>query len=207
MFDRHLLPLQRRLLHPLARRIAARGIAADAISLAGFALGLAGVALLAVGQFGPALGFLLANRALDGLDGEVARLHGPTDRGAFLDLSLDFVFYALVPLGFALHDPAANGLAAAALVVSFVGTGSSFLAFAVIAERRGLRSTAFPQKGLYYLGGLAEGAETILVFVLMCLLPEHFAALAWAFAALCAVGTVLRWRWGYVMFEDRGGEP
>jgi phosphatidylglycerophosphate synthase len=206
VFDRHLLPLQRRLLHPLACRLATRGIAADAISLVGFALGLAGVALLAVGQFGPALAFLLANRAFDGLDGEVARLHGPTDRGAFLDLSLDFVFYALVPLGFALHDPAANGLAAAALVVSFVGTGSSFLAFAVIAERRGLRSTAFPQKGLYYLGGLAEGAETILVFVLMCLLPAHFPVIAWGFAALCAVGTVLRWQWGYATFKDGGDE-
>lgn len=204
MFDRHLLPLQRRLLHPLARRIAAAGVTADAVSLVGFGLGLGGVALIAMGQFGLALGLILANRLLDGLDGEIARLSGPTDRGAFLDLSLDFVFYALVPLGFAIHDSAANGLAAAALVVSFVGTGSSFLAFAAIAERRSLTSTAFPQKGLYYLGGLAEGAETILVFVLMCLLPAHFPAIAWAFAALCAVGTVLRWRWGYVTFTDEG---
>ncbi len=204
MFDRHLLPLQRRVLHPIARRIAAAGVTADAISLLGFGLGVGGVAFIAIGQFGLALGLILANRLLDGLDGEIARINGPTDRGAFLDLSLDFLFYALVPLGFAVHDPAANGLAAAALVAAFVGTGSSFLAFAVIAERRGLRSTAFPQKGLYYLGGLAEGAETILVFVLMCLLPAHFAAIAWAFAALCAVGTVLRWRWGYVTFTDEG---
>ena len=204
MFDRHLLPLQRRVLHPIARRIAAAGVAADAVSLLGFGLGVGGVALIAIGQFGLALGLILANRLLDGLDGEIARLNGPTDRGAFLDLSLDFLFYALVPLGFAVHDPAANGLAAAGLVAAFVGTGSSFLAFAVIAERRGLRSTAFPQKGLYYLGGLAEGAETVLVFVLMCLLPAHFAAIAWAFAALCAVGTVLRWRWGYVTFTDEG---
>jgi len=202
MFDRHLLPLQRRVLHPIARHIAAAGVAADAVSLLGFGLGVGGVALIAIGQFGLALGLILANRLLDGLDGEIARLNGPTDRGAFLDLSLDFLFYALVPLGFAVHDPAANGLAAAALVASFVGTGSSFLAFAVIAERRGLTSTAFPQKGLYYLGGLAEGAETILVFVLMCLLPAHFAAIAWAFAALCTLGTVLRWRWGYVTFTD-----
>jgi phosphatidylglycerophosphate synthase len=204
MFDRHLLPLQRRLLHPLARRIAASGVTADAVSLVGFGLGVGGVALIAMGQFALALALILANRLLDGLDGEVARLNGPTDRGAFLDLSLDFVFYALVPLGFAIHDPAANGLAAAALVVSFVGTGSSFLAFAAIAERRCLTSTAFPQKGLYYLGGLAEGAETILAFVLMCLLPAHFPTIAWAFAALCAVGTLLRWRWGYVTFTDEG---
>lgn len=206
MFDRHLLPLQRRLLHPLARRIAAAGVSADAVSLIGFGVGLGGVALITAGEFGFALALILANRLFDGLDGEIARLNGPTDRGAFLDLSLDFVFYALVPLGFALHDPAGNGLAAAALVVSFVGTGSSFLAFAAIAERRGLRSTAFPQKGLYYLGGLAEGAETILAFGLMCLLPAHFPVIAWGFAALCAFGTVLRWRWGYVTFTDDGSD-
>ena len=203
MFDRHIAPIQRRLLRPFARRIAAAGIAADTVSLAGFAVGAAAVPFLAAGQFGVALALVLANRILDGLDGEVARIDGPTDRGAFLDLSLDFVFYALVPLGFALHEPAANGLAATVLTVSFIGTGSSFLAFAAIAERRGLRSAAFPHKGLYYLGGLAEGAETIVVFALMCLLPAYFVPLAWGFAAICALGTVLRWRWGYVAFAGR----
>lgn len=207
MFDRHILPLQRRLLAPLAERIAGASVAADTVSVTGFAFGLAAVACLAAGWFGAALVLILVNRLLDGLDGEVARVKGPTDRGAFLDLSLDFVFYALVPLGFALHDPVANGLAAAALVTSFVGTGSSFLAFAAIAERRGLRSTAFPQKGLYYLGGLAEGAETIAVFVAMCLLPEHFATIAWAFAAVCGLATVLRWWWGYRTFRDSSEAP
>lgn len=206
MFDRHLLPLQQRLLHPLARLLAARGVTADALTLAGFALGLAAVACLAAGAFWAALVLVLANRLLDGLDGEVARITGPTDRGAFLDLSLDFAFYALVPLGFALQDPAANGLAAAALIASFVGTGSSFLAFAVIAERRGLRSAAFPRKGVYYLGGLAEGAETILVFVAMCLWPQHFAVIAWGFAGVCAVATVLRWHLGFRAFSAEGDE-
>jgi hypothetical protein len=61
----------------------------------------------------------------------------PTDRGAFLDITLDFLFYASIPLAFALADPAANALPAAVLLAAFIGTGSSFLAFAVLAERRG----------------------------------------------------------------------
>lgn len=203
MIDAYLLPLQRAAMRPLARRLADRGIGADAISVAGFALGLGAVASLALGWFWAALVLMLANRAMDGLDGAVARITGPTDRGAFLDIALDFVFYALVPVGFALHDPMANALPAAVLIAAFVGTGSSFLAFAAIAAKRGRTAQAFPQKGIYYLGGLTEGFETIAVFVLMCLWPDLFPVLAWIFAAACAVTTVLRWRMGWTAFDTR----
>lgn len=200
MFDARLQPALRRAYARPAAALHRRGVSADAVSLTGFALGALALPALAAGLVPLALALILLNRMADGLDGAVARLSGPTDRGAFLDIALDFVFYALVPLGFAVLDPAANALAAAALIASFVGTGSSFLAFASIAARRGLTATGFPGKGLYYLGGLTEGAETILVFVLMCLFPDWFAALAWGFAALCALSTLLRWRAGWVAF-------
>jgi hypothetical protein len=87
------------------------------------------------------------------------------------------------------------------LLVSFIGTGSSFLAFAIIAEKRGLSSAAFPSKGLYYLGGLTEGTETIVVFTAMCLWPDQFAAIAWLFAALAAITTLSRWWWGWRVFS------
>lgn len=200
MFDAKLLPLQRRLIHPLAERLHARGISADAITLAGFALGLVGVAGAACGAVWLALAGLVANRLADGLDGEVARLAGPTDRGAFLDIALDFLFYALFPLGFAIADPVANALPAAVLVASFVGTGSSFLAFSIIAERRGITSEDYPSKGIFYLGGLTEGAETIGLFVLVCLLPGLFPVLALAFAAACFLTTLTRWLAGWRLF-------
>ena len=94
-------------------------------------------------------------------------------------------------------DPAANALAAAALLASFMGTGSSFLAFAVLAEKRGLTDTALPDKSFYFLGGLTEATETIAVFAAMCLWPSVFAPLAWGFAALCGVTTALRIGWGW----------
>lgn len=200
MIDRYLVPPMGIALRGPAEWLAARGVRADWITLAGFGIGVLAVPALAMGWHGVALALIAFNRLADGLDGAVARVAGPTDRGAFLDIALDFVFYALVPLGFALADPGANAVAALFLVAGFVGTGSSFLAFSVIAERRGLSARDYPGKGIHYLGGLTEGFETIAVFVAMCLMPEAFAVLAYGFAAACAVTTLTRWWAGWRMF-------
>ena len=175
-----------------AGKLASAGIGADQVTVAGFAIGIAGSAAIALGHFTIGLIGLLLGRICDGIDGSLARATRPTDRGAFLDITLDFVFYASVPLAFALADPDANALAAAVLLTGFVGTASSFLAFATIAAQRGLKSDAFPSKGIYYLGGLAEATETIVVFVVMCLWPQHFAAVAYVFASLCLITTATR---------------
>lgn len=200
MIDALILPAQRRALNPLARALHRRGVTADRISLTGFAVGIMAVPALALGWFWVALALILANRLADGLDGAVARLSAPTDRGAFLDIALDFVFYAVIPLGFALADPAANALPAAVLIAAFVGTGSSFLAFAVIAAKRGLRAEDYPTKGIFYLGGLTEGFETIALFIAMCLFPSQFPVLAYGFAAACALTTLTRWWQGWRAF-------
>jgi phosphatidylglycerophosphate synthase len=200
MIDRHLLPLQRRVLAPAAAMLVARGVSADRITLAGFAIGALALPALWLGWNHLALGLIVLNRIADGLDGAVARMVGPTDRGAFLDIALDFVFYALIPLGFALGDPAQNALPAAVLIAAFVGTGSSFLAFATIAAQRGISAAAYPSKGIYYLGGLTEGAETIAFLAAICLWPAAFPLLATLFAAACAVTTLTRWRMGWVAF-------
>ena len=203
MIDRHLLPIQHRLLAPAARWLAGRGVSADTVTFASFAIGMTVVPLIASGRFGAGLAAILANRLLDGLDGAIARVVGATDRGAFLDIALDFFFYAAIPLAFALADPAANALAATALVVAFVGTGSSFLAFATIAAKRGIGAADFPDKGIHYLGGLTEGAETIGFFAVVCLWPAQFPTFAWMFAAACLTTTVVRWHAGWRAFADR----
>ena len=192
MLDRALTALIRAPLVAAAQRLVAVGIGADAITLAGFAVGLAGAGCIATGWFLTGLCAVLASRVMDGLDGAVARLTQPTDRGAFLDITLDFLFYASIPLAFAVADPAANALPAAVLLAAFIGTGTSFLAFAALAEKRGLKSLAYPNKGLYYLGGLTEASETLICFVLMCLWPAQFALFAYGFAALCGLTLVGR---------------
>jgi phosphatidylglycerophosphate synthase len=201
MIDARLAPVQRAVLAPLAAWLAGAGVRADTVTLVGFGLGVLAVPALALGLWWLALALFAANRLLDGLDGAIARLTRPTDRGAFLDIALDFMIYALIPVGFALHDPAGNGLPAAILIAAFVGTGSSFLAFAIIAAKQGRTAAAFPAKGIHYLGGLTEGFETIAVFAAMCLFPAHFPVLAYGFAAACALTTVLRWRQGWITFH------
>lgn len=200
MLDRAAQALIAPALRRAGRWLVQRGVTADAVTWFGFGLGLAAAACIALQQPLAGLALLLASRLCDGLDGTVARLTRPTDRGAFLDITLDFLFYASIPLAFALADPAANALAAAVLLAAFIGTGSSFLAFAVLAERRGLKSLAFPGKGLYYLGGLTEATETLACFVAMCLWPAAFAPLALGFAALCGLTLLARLHAGWRVF-------
>ena len=190
-------------LQALARHLVRLGVGADAVTLAGFAIGLGGAVAIAQQQPLAGLALLLASRLCDGLDGAVARLTTPTDRGAFLDITLDFLFYASVPLAFAWADPTANALPAAVLLMAFIGTGSSFLAFALLAERRGLKSSDYPNKGLYYLGGLTEATETLVCFALMCLWPAHFALWALGFAALCALTLATRLWAGWQLLGSR----
>jgi len=203
MIDAALLPLQRRLLAPPGAWLAKRGVRADHLTLAGCLVGLAGAGAAAFGLYGLALLGLALNRLADGLDGAVARVAGPTDRGAFLDIALDFVFYATFPLGFVLADPAANAVPGAVLITSFVVSGTSFLAFAVVAAKRGMHAGAYPIKGIYYLGGLTEGFETIAAFALFCVFPHAFPVLAYGFAAACAVTGVTRYAAGWRMFGER----
>jgi phosphatidylglycerophosphate synthase len=185
----------------LARRLVALKVTANQLTLAGFAIGLLAAALIAQGAYKAGLLLLLLSRLCDGLDGAVARQTQPTDRGGFLDITLDFIFYAAVVLAFALADPAANALAAAALLAGFMGTGSSFLAFAVIAAKRQMSRPMSIGKSFYFLGGLTEGTETLVFFVAMCLWPAQFALLAWVFAGLCAVTTAARLVSGYKAFD------
>ncbi|MBL4627822.1 MAG: CDP-alcohol phosphatidyltransferase family protein [Roseicyclus sp.] len=203
MIDAHLLPLQRALMAPPARFLITCGVRADQITLVGFGIGLLAALAAALGCYQLALAGLVANRLADGLDGAVARLTTPTDRGAFLDIALDFAFYATFPIGFICADPAANGLPGAILIASIVLTSTSFLAYSVIAERQGLEAKDYPTKGIYYLGGLAEGAETIAVFVAFCLFPASFPWIACAFAAICLITAGTRYVAGWQVFGGR----
>lgn len=200
MLDKAVQQALRPLMTRAARGLVRLGVGADAISFTGLAIGLLAAGAIALQHYLPGLALLLLSRLLDGLDGAVARATQPTDRGGFLDITLDFLFYAAIPLAFALADPAANALPAAVLLASFIGTGSSFLAFAIVAEKQKLRSVALPDKSFYFLGGLTEATETIAAFAAMCLWPLWFPQIAYGFAALCGITTVLRIGWGWQRF-------
>lgn len=177
------------------------GLSANAVSAIGFVIGMAAAVSIATQSYAMGAVFILLSRIFDGIDGTVARLTQATDQGGFLDISLDFLFYAAIPLAFAFANPALNALPAATLLAAFIGTGSTFLAFAAFAEKRGLHSSNLPDKSFYFLGGLTEATETIAVFVAMCVWPAYFAELAYGFAALCCITIATRMYWGYQAFK------
>ena len=96
----------------------------------------------------------------------------------------------LAPLAFGLADPAKLPYAAI-LIAAFTLTGISFLAYAIMAEKRGAVTEAHGKKSFFYNTGLAEGTETIICFVIMCLFPAHFIWIAIVYAVMCGL-TVLQ---------------
>lgn len=202
MLDRTATALIKPAVVQLARVLHRGGLSANQITLLGFATGLFAALLIANGAYLAGATAIFVSRLLDALDGAVARLSRATDQGGFLDIALDFLFYASIPLAFALANPLHNALPAAVLLAAFIGTATSFLAFAVMASKRGLNSLDYPDKSFYFLGGLTEATETLLFFAAMCLWPAHFATLAYVFAALCAVTVATRLWWGWRTFAD-----
>lgn len=200
MLDRFALALLRAPMTATAHVLARAGVGANTVTWVGFALGTVAAFLIAGHAYLSGAAAIIASRICDGLDGAVARHTQPTDAGGFLDIALDFLFYASIPLAFAFADPARNALAGALLLAAFIGTGTSFLAFAALAAKRGLTNLAYPDKSFYFLGGLTEATETIAFFIAMCLWPQHFAALATVFAGLCAITTATRLWWGWKAF-------
>ncbi|MBM7066353.1 CDP-alcohol phosphatidyltransferase family protein [Actibacterium sp. 188UL27-1] len=176
----------------MGARLAARGVTANQVTLAGLVLGLAAAGLIGFGLHLAALLLLLASRLADGLDGAVARASRQTDFGGYLDIAADFLFYGAIPMAFVMSDPAGNGAAGAFLLTSFYFNGTSFLGFAVLAEKKQMQTDARGVKSLYFTGGLLEGTETIAFFVALCLFPAWFAPLAWIFGSLCFVTAVSR---------------
>jgi phosphatidylglycerophosphate synthase len=208
MLDRFTTRLIRPAVQALARPLLRLGILANHITWAGFILGVFAATSVAAQAWMAGLALLLCSRLCDALDGAVARAcDGSTAVGGFLDIALDFVFYALMVLAFALADPPRNALPAAVLLATFVGTGSSFLAFAALAAQRGLHNPQYPDKSFYFLGGLTEATETLALLCAMCVWPDYFAPLAYGFAALCCITWVGRIASGVRLLADTLTDP
>ena len=201
MFDAQLRPLIDRLLNPIGRGLVALGMTANQVTMIGAAFGLIAAGCVAAGLFYPALWFVIANRVIDGLDGAVARASRSSDFGGYLDIVSDFIFYSAIPLAFAVARPE-TALAAAFLIFSFIGTATSFLGFAILAEKHQVTTQIRGKKAFYYLGGLTEGTETILLFLAMLVWPDYFSLMAIGFGILCWVTTGTRIYAAYRQFND-----
>lgn len=206
MIDRQIRKAIDPALDLVGKRLSHVGVTANMVTVFGFGVGC-GAALCLMFQMNvAALILILISRLCDGLDGSVARITGQTDLGAFLDITLDFIFYSGIVFAFAVGYREA-ALPAAFLIFSFVGTGASFLAYAVIAEKRGLTTEDRSKKSLLYIGGLTEGFETIVVLCLICSVPQHFTIIAWIFGGLCWITTSTRIFAAIVAFRSTPRAP
>jgi phosphatidylglycerophosphate synthase len=176
-------------LEAAARPLAARGVRASTVTAAGFVVGVGACVAAALALWPVALVLWLGNRALDGLDGALARLHGPTDLGGFLDILADLAVYAGFVVGVAVAVPDAR-LACVVLLAGYYLNVGAWLAYSSLAERR--RLAVGDDRSLRFVTGLAEGSETIVAYTLFCLLPDAAATIAWVFAAAVAATALQR---------------
>ncbi len=208
MLDNHIRRYIDPTLNSLANLCQQLKLKPDWVTLGGFALGILAIFCIAWGRTDLGLVLIILNRIADGVDGTLARMVGETDRGGFLDIVCDFIFYAGIPLGFALMDSDSNALAAAFVIFSFVGTGSSFLAYAIFAQKYNISSEfkddgSLPlPKAFFYIGGLTEGTETVIFLILICLFPGLFPLLAWIFGILCLLTAGMRIFKGWLDFPS-----
>ncbi|MGI8666042.1 MAG: CDP-alcohol phosphatidyltransferase family protein [Jatrophihabitans sp.] len=183
----------RRALMPVADAVGARlaqsGLPPIALTCAGWLCGVGACVCAGFGIWPAALGLWLANRILDGLDGPLARQRGATELGGFLDIVADFSIYAGFVVGIAVDRPEAR-LACLALLTAYYVSGTAFLALSSLLEKRG--STFDDGRSLRFVGGLAEGSETVIVYVLFCLLPTHAELIAWLFTVAVAITALQR---------------
>lgn len=169
-------------LDAVAGRVAARGVSAGAVTAFGLLVGVGACVAAAFAVWPAALALWLANRALDGLDGPVARARGGgTDLGGMLDFLADFVVYGGFVVGVAIAVPDAR-VACAVLLASYLLNNVALLSFASLVEKRRL---AFgDERSLRLTPGLTEGTETILAYAAFCLVPGSADVVAWVFAGM-----------------------
>ena len=185
-------------------RLAAAGVSPTALTASGWLVGVGACAAAGTARWPLALALWLGNRLLDGLDGAVARAIGPTERGGFLDIVADFSIYAGFVLGVAVAVPDAR-LACVVLLVTYYLSGTAFLALSSLLERQ--RHSLGDERSLRFVGGLAEGTETVIAYVAIAAAPEHAAALVWVFAAAVAVTAGQRITFGYRVLGRRVPAP
>lgn len=140
----------------------------------------------------------------DGLDGPLARRRrargeGDAGAGGFFDITADFTVYGAGVVGVALGSTAETGGGPLwpflLVLLAYYVNGAAFLAYSSIAQRSG--RTLDDGRSLSFLGGLAEGGETILVHTLWLLLPFWAPQIAVVWAAVVGVSATHRIVAGY----------
>ncbi len=208
MIDAHIRKYVDMPLNLFVKAIKNLPISPNNITCFGFSMGLIACVAMIFQVYHIALAFIILNRIIDGLDGVFARITNQTsDFGAYLDIVLDFIFYSGIIFSFALGEYINDGdtsviLAASFIIFSFIGTGTSFLCYGIIAEKINLKTIKNGKKSFFHADGLVEGTETIIYLILICLLPSYFVVITAIFGILCWITTYGRSLTAYDNFNN-----
>jgi phosphatidylserine synthase len=199
VLDATMRPLVAPALQALAVRVDRPAVTPDRVTLLGLVLGLGSAAAAASALWVPALVLWLLSRVADGLDGVLARRRAgagepPSAAGGYLDITADFLVYGTTVAGVGIGWGGSLEPFVAVLVAYYLN-GATFLAFSSLAERTGRRLD--DGRSLSFLGGLAEGTETVVVHSLWLLLPGHAGMIAWVWAAVVGISGLQRMVAGY----------
>ncbi|MEO5590383.1 MAG: TonB-dependent receptor [Gemmatimonadaceae bacterium] len=200
MLDPVLRNLKDSVLDDVARSIGA-SVNPNVVSLFAFIAGMLAVFAAFQRAYSAALVLWLLNRLLDGLDGSLARVHNrQTDFGGYLDILLDFVVYAALPIAIVLGT-SQTAFAYVALVIllsSYYLNTASWMYLSAILEKRGRgASERGEQTTVTMPQGLIGGAETIIAYIAFLLAPARIGALMAIMAALVTVTVVQRLIWAW----------
>ncbi len=198
MFDAAARQILEQPLARLARRIDVAWVSPNGLTLLGLATGLASAASAAIHLWWWSLALWLFSRAMDGLDGPLARRRAAraaprSQAGGFLDITADFVVYGSTVVGVSIGTTSAFDVAwwpFLLVLLAYYVNGTAFLAFSSIAERSARQRE--DGRSLSSLGGLAEGSETIVVHSLWLIFAAQAGVIAVVWAAVVGVSATQR---------------
>ncbi|RMG96752.1 MAG: CDP-alcohol phosphatidyltransferase family protein [Chloroflexi bacterium] len=196
MLDNHLRETKEQIFLHLAASLRLSQIQPIYLTLIAFVCGLVATLFLAFGQYIPGFFFWFCNRFFDGLDGTVARnANRQSDLGGYLDIMLDFVIYALLPLALVIANPSfLAAISLAFMLATFYINAASWMYLSALLEKlqhanpRRFTSVVMPE-------GLIGGAETIFFFSLFILWPDAIILLFGLFGTLVLATAVQRIIW------------
>ena len=191
MIDAKINKIIKPIMHKFAKKLIKYNIKANSVTFTGFCFGLFCSFFIINEMFVYAGIFLFLNRFCDGLDGALARLIGETDIGAFYDIVLDFLFYFIFPISFIILD-LKNTYSICFLLLSFAATQTTFLATSWLVEKNKLLISNGQNKSFFYTGGITEGFETIICFIMMLIFYEFINYIAYIFGILCWITFLIR---------------
>lgn len=140
----------------------------------------------------------LLSRALDALDGSVARFNNKqSDFGGYFDIVLDFVAYAFLPIAIVLGQPSeSNYLSLIFLLASFYVNAASWMYLSSVLEKRAQGAQSRGEiTSVTMTNGLVGGTETVVFYCLFLLLTPWLSYLFIIFGSMVIFTSLQRLVW------------